>query len=198
MRPGHRRIFPIKIQKAREEIDTLQANQKREKAKQKREEEDQEEIRKKEKAKQKREEEREELAAEKRKKEIRKREKMQQKLKQEMEDELAKIEMSRKVERARQKGKLNTSIAAGGVESKEGSMAHDTTASADLPSDKLHHAFISHKKTHTAFGDHYEMLSIRLKVTYDIALPHTLPLAARRTCLNGEGSTLSWTATILM
>ena len=122
MRPGHRRIFPIKIQKAREEIDKLQAKQKREE--------------------------------------------MQQKSKQEMEDELAKIEMSKKLERARQKrGNLDTSIA-GEVENKEDSMAHDTTASTDIPSDKLHHAFISHKKTHTAFGDHYEMLSIRLKVKW--------------------------------
>ena len=138
MRPGHRRIFPIKIQQAREEIDKLQATQKRE-------EEVQEEIRK-------------------REKEIRKRKKMQQKSKQKMEDELAKIEMSKKLERARQKrGNLNTPIAAGGVE-KEDSMAHDTTASTVLPSDKLHHAFISHKKKHTALGDHYEMLSIRLKV----------------------------------
>ena len=72
--------------------------------------------------------------------------------------------MSKKLERARQKrGKLNTSMVAAQqeVENKEGSMTHDT---AVLPSDKLHHAFISHKKKHTSFGDHYEMLSIRLKV----------------------------------
>ena len=138
MRPGHRRIFQIKIQKDREK---QQREEEREQAKQKREEEDQEEMRK--------------------------REKVQQKSKQEMEDELAKIEMSKKLERARQKrGKLNTSMVAAQqeVENKEGSMAHDTTASTDLPSDKLHHAFISHKKKHTAFGGHYEMLSIRLKV----------------------------------
>ena len=84
-----------------------------------------------------------------------------------MEDELVKIEMSRKLERARQKGigsrTASSSVAAAQqeVENKEGSMTHDT---AVLPSDKLHHAFISHKKKHTAFGDHYEMLSIRLKV----------------------------------
>ena len=145
MRPGHRRIFPIKIQKAREEMDKLRA-------KQKREEDDQEENRKREKQDQ---------------EENRKREKMKQKSKREMEDELAKIEMAKKLERARQKrGHLNTSIATGEVEHKEGSMAHGTAASADLPSDKLHHAFISHKKKHTAFGDHYEMLSIRLKVKF--------------------------------
>ena len=63
-----------------------------------------------------------------------------------MEDELTKIEMSEKLERARQKrGNLNISTAAGEVENKEG-VAHDTTAPTDLPSDKLHHAFISHKK----------------------------------------------------
>jgi hypothetical protein len=161
MRPGHRRIFSIKIQKARE--------------KQKREEEDQEEIRKKKKAKQKR----EELAAEKREKQIRKREEMQQKSKQEMEDELAKIEMSKKLERARQKrGKMNTSIAAGEVENKEGGMTH-ATASTDL-----HHAFISHKKKHTKFGDHYEMLSIRLKVK--LFLLFVLPLPHLTTCCMKE------------
>jgi len=131
MRPGHRRIFPIKIQKAREEIDKIQATQKRE-------EEDQEEMRKREKAKQKREEEREKAKQ--------KREEMQQKSKQEMEDELAKIEMSKKLERARQKGASSMVAAQQEVENKEGSMAHDTTVSTDLPSDKLHHAFISHKK----------------------------------------------------
>jgi hypothetical protein len=109
---------------------------------------------------------------------------MQLESKQEMEDELAKIEMSRKLERARQKGAASSSVVAAQqeVENKEGSMIHDTTASTDLPSDKLHHAFISHKKTHTAFGDHYEMLSIRLKVILILililALPHTLPPAA--------------------
>ena len=71
--------------------------------------------------------------------------------------------MSRKLERARQKGAASSSVVAAQqeVENKEDSMTHDT---AVLPSDKLHHAFISHKKKHTAFGDHYEMLSIRLKV----------------------------------
>ena len=82
MRPGHRRIFPIKIQKAREEIDKLQA-------KQKREEEDQEEIRKKEKAKQKREEEKEKA------KQKRHDEKAQQK------EELAKVEMERELQQVR-------------------------------------------------------------------------------------------------
>ena len=143
MKPGHRRIFPIKIQEARE--------------KQKREEDDQQEIRRREKEIRKREEEREKTKQ--------KREEMQQKSKQEMEDELAKIEMSKKLQRARQKGAASSMVAAQQeVENKEGSMAHDTTVSIDLPSDKLHHAFISHKKKHTAFGDHYEMLSIRLKV----------------------------------
>ena len=99
-----------------------------------------------------------------------------------MEDELAKIEMSKKLERARQKGASSMVAAQQEVENKEDSTAHGTAASTDLPSDKWHHAFISHKKKHTAFGGHYEMLSIRLKVkTMACYLPfhfRTLPLAA--------------------
>jgi hypothetical protein len=51
------------------------------------------------------------------------------------------------------------------VENKEGSMTHDT---AVLPSDKLHHAFISHKKKHTTLGDSSETMALRLKVYFSI------------------------------
>jgi hypothetical protein len=161
MKLGHKKLFPVAIRKAREELKELEEKRKIEKEEQekkrKRDMKDQEEKRKRNKAKQEKE----------RAKRDREEEEQEKTIK--METELAEIERKRKLQQAKAQADVdelkedtkstthnstNEKVAKGKIESK----------GMDLPAIKSYAAFISHKKAHSKHGDSSETLARSLKV----------------------------------
>jgi hypothetical protein len=168
MKMGHKMVFPLAIEEAREaakehkeEMKERKEQQKREKEKRereaKREEEEQEEQRKKEKAKQERIE-------------------SQREREEELAEELAQVEREQKLAQAKAQSRKdlqedqrlqpdakptnNDSTGLGMSVSK----AKSENKGMHLPATKSYAAFISHKKTHSKHGDSSSTLARSLKV----------------------------------
>lgn len=144
MRPGHRRMFPVAINAAREDIAKV-------KAKQKREADEEEEIRKREKDEE---------------EEQRKREKARQKREDEKKEELAKISMERELQQARNTRDIENQEQKLKGTSTDNIMKDGQQARVDsvLPATRDWAAFISHKKViHICFV--YEDTNISFRNT---------------------------------
>jgi hypothetical protein len=150
MKPGHKRRFPVAVQKAREDMQEQEEMRKRDKAKRekeaKREEEEQDEKRKRERAKHEREREREEEDQEDKQKRDRR-----------VAQELADIEAGVAVAAAQAKARNTTDQNTDGQHGKPAtynstglampaSKSKLESKGVDLPANKSYAAFISHKK----------------------------------------------------